>query len=101
MYAHARIEHPETGEVYERGDVVPDDLPGIEELAEFGSVSEDEFDDPDPYKKSPDNAMQDALRIQAARDRYVAGEITIEQFEKEITGPVKRESSDGAEASAT
>ena len=40
-YAHTVIEH---GSVkYQPGDVVPDDLPGLDELADAGSVSTEQF----------------------------------------------------------
>lgn len=50
MYAHALIEFPATqvdgeldpraGDLYHPGDEVPDDLPGLDELVEWGSVSD-------------------------------------------------------------
>jgi hypothetical protein len=39
LYAHAVIEDPDTGKRYQRGDEVPDDLPGIDRLKKAGSVS--------------------------------------------------------------
>lgn len=48
LYAHAVIEDPESGRKFQRGDAVPDDLPGIEELREFGSVSDEEYVAPEP-----------------------------------------------------
>ena len=50
-YAHAVIEVPVDPEDvtqgvtrYERGDEVPVDIPGAEELIEFGSLSDDAYD---------------------------------------------------------
>lgn len=50
-YAHAVIEVPVDPEDatlgvtrYELGDEVPSDLPGYDELAEYGSVSDDPYD---------------------------------------------------------
>ena len=40
-YAHTLIEHGSTK--YQPGDVVPDDLPGLDELAAHGSVSTEQF----------------------------------------------------------
>ncbi len=40
-YAHIVIEHGSTK--YQPGDVVPDDLPGLDDLAEHGSVSTEQF----------------------------------------------------------
>ena len=52
LYAHARIEHPTSGEFYERGDVVPDDLPGLDEIVEAGSAREEPYD-PDAETQEP------------------------------------------------
>lgn len=87
MYAHARIEHPLTGEIYERGDTVPDDLPGLDEMQEAGSVKDEEFTDPDPYGKQP--AVDDSLLyLQEARQKMVDGEITEEEFLEVAKGNV-------------
>ncbi len=40
-YAHTLIEHGSAK--YQPGDVVPDDLPGLDELAAAGSVSAEQF----------------------------------------------------------
>jgi hypothetical protein len=45
-YAHAVIVDPRTDFRYERGHPVPDDLPGIEELREFGSVKDEPYEAP-------------------------------------------------------
>lgn len=99
MYAHAKIENSETGEVFERGDIVPDDLPGIEDLVEFGSVSKEPFNDPDPYRKQP-TMDTDLLRIQRARDEYVNGDISAAEFEKRITEPIEHISANDAGSTA-
>lgn len=38
LYAHVHLEDPRGSVKYEPGKVVPDDLPGIDELLEHGSV---------------------------------------------------------------
>lgn len=87
MYAHARIEHPESGEVYERGDTVPDDLPGLDELVEYGSLSDEEFTDPDPYGKIP--TIDDSLLyLNEARNKLLSGEITEEEFLEQAKGKI-------------
>jgi hypothetical protein len=45
-FAHAVIVDPRTDRRFERGSEVPDDLPGIEDLRKFGSVSDEEYDGP-------------------------------------------------------
>lgn len=50
-YAHALIEHE--GTRYQRGDEVPDDLPGIDELREAGSVRDEEYVAPEPENHMP------------------------------------------------
>ena len=59
LFAHAVIEVPVDPEDaskgvvrYERGDVIPDDLLGVDELVEHGSVSEEEYD-PAAEKQEP------------------------------------------------
>ena len=42
FYAHAIIEVD--GQKYHRGDSVPEDVPGFDELVEGGAVSENEYD---------------------------------------------------------
>jgi hypothetical protein len=43
-FAHATIIDPREGRHrYEPGDQVPDDLPGLDELVEAGSVSDEEY----------------------------------------------------------
>lgn len=103
MYAHARIVDPRDGQVYERGTTVPDDLPGIEELQEHGSVSEEEFADPDPYGINAaginDTANAELQRLTEARARLDSGEITAEEFAEELRSPTEPvSSSDGMSA---
>lgn len=96
MYAHARIVDPRDSQVYERGAEVPDDLPGIEELQEYGSVSDEEFTDPDPYGiqsagvSGPD---ADAQRLVEARNAYERGDIDAEEFARRATEPIEQVSS--------
>lgn len=37
-YAHVHLEDPRTDRKYAPGDVIPDDLPGLDELVEHGSA---------------------------------------------------------------
>lgn len=37
-YAHVHLEDPRTDRKYAPGDLVPDDLPGLAELVEYGSA---------------------------------------------------------------
>lgn len=76
--AHARIEHPETGEIFEPGDKVPAKLPGLEELRDAGSVSDEPYDQ-DPVGEALREAQIGALehelkelREQAKVDRDVS-----------------------------
>ncbi len=43
MYAHSVIEDPRDGTRYQRGDVVPDDIPGLNDLVDCGFVKETEY----------------------------------------------------------
>jgi hypothetical protein len=68
-YAHAVIEvprdanDPSQGSVtYKRGDTVPDDLSGIEELREAGSVRDEEYDPSDEPTQVPDFVEIDGVR---------------------------------------
>jgi hypothetical protein len=56
LYAHALIEVGDTK--YPRGSEVPEDLSGLEELKEFGSVSEDEYTEPEPTKPQPPETVE-------------------------------------------
>ena len=51
-YAHCLINDPRDGQRYEAGAVVPDDLPGFDELAEAGSIRDEEYD-PAVEKQAP------------------------------------------------
>lgn len=97
MYAHARIVDPRDGQVYERGaDNVPDDLPGIEELKEYGSVSDEPFTDPDPYGITAATISSydaDAQRLVEARDAYERGDIDAEEFARRATEEIVQVSS--------
>lgn len=51
LYAHAVLEIPNDPEdstqgvtKYQRGEIVPSDLPGSDELLESGAISEEEYD---------------------------------------------------------
>lgn len=43
-YAHALINDPRTGQRYQQGDEVPEELPGFDELVEGGAVSTEPYD---------------------------------------------------------
>ena len=68
-YAHAVIEVPVDADdpgkgvvKYNRGDTVPDDLPGIDELVESGAVRDDEYDSSDEPTQVPDFVEIDGVR---------------------------------------
>jgi len=68
-YAHAVIEVPVDADDpgkgvtrYNRGDTVPDDLPGIEELVEAGSVRDDEYDPTEEPTQAPEFIEIDGVR---------------------------------------
>lgn len=74
-YAHAVIEVPFDAEdptqgvvVYQRGDEVPDDLPGAEELREHGSVRDEEYDASKEPTQVPDFVEIDGVRYVKADD---------------------------------
>ena len=70
-YAHAVIEH---GSIkYQRGDLVPDDLPGLDELVEYGSVSSE------PYVRTITVDAQ-GRPIGDAHVEAFAGDFTTEQI---------------------
>jgi hypothetical protein len=80
-YAHAVIEvpvdadDPGKGVVrYERGADVPDDLPGIEELVEAGSVRDEEYDPSEEPKQTPDFIEIDGVRYIKTGDGATTGE---------------------------
>lgn len=83
-YAHAVIVDPRTDFRYERGKEVPENLPGMDELREFGSVRDEPYEEPevrDPVVLSAEQV--DGLSPQARQeleglgltvaDRYVTG----------------------------
>lgn len=68
-YAHALIEvprdadDPSKGSVkYQRGDYVPDDLPGVDELREAGSVQDEEYDPSDEPVLTPEFVEIEGVR---------------------------------------
>lgn len=63
-YAHAVIEVPRDDDVvvYNRGDEVPDDLPGMDELREFGSIQDEPYDPANEPKQVPDYVEIDGVR---------------------------------------
>lgn len=60
-YAHAVIETSD-GTVYKRGDQVPSDLEGYDELVDAGSVRDEEYDAADEPTQTPDFVEIDGVR---------------------------------------
>lgn len=74
-FAHAVIEIPRDAEdptkgvdLYQRGDSVPDDLPGYDELVDAGSVSDDEYDPENEPTQVPDYVEIDGVRYVKTAD---------------------------------
>lgn len=67
-YAHTLIEH--AGSKYPAGSVVPDDLPGLDELAAAGSVSTEQF----------------VRTVQVDAQNRVIGDAHVEAFAGDFTG---------------
>ena len=67
-YAHTVVEHGSTR--YQPGDVVPDDLPGIDELAAAGSVSTEQF----------------TRTVQVDAQNRIIGDAHVEAFAGDFTG---------------
>lgn len=68
-YAHAVIEVPRNPEdpsegviIYKRGDSVPSDLRGFDELSEYGSVSDEPYDPSNEPTQIPDYVEIDGVR---------------------------------------
>jgi hypothetical protein len=67
-YAHASIEDPRNGNKFHRGDKVPDDLPGLDELVEAGSVSDEKYDPDSEPKLAPEEVVIDGVTYKKASD---------------------------------
>lgn len=65
-YAHAEFETE--GQRYRRGDSVPADLEGLDELLEGGAVSEDEYDPAVDVVPMPDTVEIDGVVYKKAGD---------------------------------
>lgn len=68
-YAHAVIEVPRDAEdpsagvvTYQRGAEVPDDLAGMDELREYGSVRDESYDPAEEPAQTPDVVEIDGVR---------------------------------------
>ncbi len=70
--AHALIEAD--GVRYARGQDVPDDLPGIEELREYGSVSDEAYDPTVDEVPPPEEITIDGVTYKRARDSFDSAE---------------------------
>jgi hypothetical protein len=75
LIAHAVIEVPVDAEDptqgvtrYERGDAVPEDLDGIEELIDAGSVSEEEYDPAEDAAPPLQEVVIDGIRYVRQED---------------------------------
>lgn len=80
-YAHAVIEVPRDADdpsagvvVYQRGDVVPDDLDGMDELVEYGSVKDEEYDPSNEPTQTPKYVEIDGVRYVKTGDGARTGE---------------------------
>lgn len=73
-YAHALIEL-EDGTRIQRGDTVPDDLPGFEELVEAGSLSDDEYDPAADVAPAPEVIEIDGVKYVKASDGSEATDV--------------------------
>lgn len=67
LYAHAVIELPD-GSKIQRGAQVPEDLEGLDELVEAGSVSEDSYDPAADKVDPPDVVEIEGFRYIKATD---------------------------------
>lgn len=74
-YAHAVIEVPRDADdpsagvvVYRRGDEVPDDLTGMDELREYGSVRDEEYDPSDEPVQTPQSVEINGVRYVQSGD---------------------------------
>lgn len=63
-YAHCLINDPRDGTRYEAGDVVPDDLPGLDELADAGSVQDEKYDPDQEETLTPNVVYIEGVRYE-------------------------------------
>lgn len=89
MYAQCKIEDHRDGKIYNPGDVVPDDLPGIEELEEYGSVGDEVPEEP-KRNAAPVVDIDGTLYVKAdevnrkiadAKAKFSRDEISADEFE--------------------
>lgn len=80
-YAHAVIEYPvdpddlSKGTVrHNLGDEVPEDVPGYDELVEFGSISDEEYDPSNEPVLHPQFIEIDGVRYIKTGDSATTGE---------------------------
>lgn len=76
MYANTLIEVGD--KKYNRGDLLPDDVDGIEELVEWGSAVETR---PEPQDITPPDPLG---RLVALREALAAGSITPVEFQEQM-----------------
>lgn len=73
-FAHALIEL-EDGTRIQRGETVPDDVPGLDELREAGSVSDEEYDPEQDVTGPPETVEIQGVRYVQVRDDSEAGDV--------------------------
>lgn len=73
-FAHALIEL-EDGSRIQRGDTVPDELPGLEDLLESGAVSEDEYDAEADVAGPPEYVEIDGVRYVKTSDAVESNDV--------------------------
>ena len=73
-YAHVRVEHGST--LYPPGAVVPDDLPGLDDLIAYGSVSTEPF-----TRKVVVDAQNRVIDPNSARVEAFAGDFTADDID--------------------
>lgn len=70
-YAHARIEvrnEDDSVTIYDRGDEVPEDIDGYDEMVEAGSISDEEYDPAADVSPPPDYVEIDGVRYEKVTD---------------------------------
>ncbi len=72
--AHALIEAD--GVRYARGQDVPDDLPGIEELREYGAVSDEAYDPAVDEVPPPEEVVIEGVTYKRAHDSFDSAEVS-------------------------
>jgi hypothetical protein len=74
FYAHAVIEVD--GTKYQRGDAVPDDVAGFDELVDAGAVSDEEYDASAEPVQTPEEVEINGVKYVKASDSGDNGEVS-------------------------